>query len=256
MDQKLYAWTASGNTVSGFPMTPVSQTNEGNPHDVGFSPVLGDYDGDGKMEIFVRVGWGITIVDGNGQQLTTTTNPPNGPFFFADALMQNNPALGDIDNDGEIEMVAHNSNLYAWDLPGAGNKADWPMFRHNAARTGHPTTLMVEPKSITRLHDSGDSSNVVFILQLSGIGGGEINWSASGSGGVSASPANGQVDGSTTTVTVTVSRGSLSNGQNNKSITFSGVVGNNPVANSPLTVPITIYLLDDLSKVYLPSIAK
>jgi hypothetical protein len=239
-------------------MTTVSQTGTGNPYNVGLSPILGDYDGDGKMEIFVTVGWGISIVDGNGQQLTTTTNPPNGPFYFANALMQNNPALGDIDNDGKLELIAHNSDLYAWDLPDAGSEADWPMFRYNAARTGHPSvpTLAVVPTAVTLFHEIGDSSNVQFTVQVTGSGGEEIDWTASGSSGVSASPNSGQVNGAATAVTVTVNRGSLSNGTNNKTITFSGEVNGNAVANSPLQVPITIYLVDEIFQAHLPTIVK
>lgn len=258
MDQKLYAWFANGSPVPGFPMTPRSMFGSGNPANVGITPILGDYDGDGKMEIFVRTGPNVTVVDGNGQQLTASQNPPNAPAFYTNNIMQNNAALGDIDNDGKLELIAFNSTLYAWDLPNATNSADWPMYRYNAARTGHPQLprLHIAPTTLTKLHEIGDNSNVQMRFTLQGIAEETINWTAVTPSGVTLSPNNGEVDGTPTAVSVTVSRASLNPGVNNRTITINGTIGGQPVSNSPVEILLTIYLVDEIFPAYLPVIRK
>jgi hypothetical protein len=53
------------------------------------------------------------------------------------------PAVGDIDNDGYLEIIAcysHHAAIYVYDLDVPANddfyNNAWPMFRYNAARTG------------------------------------------------------------------------------------------------------------------------
>lgn len=258
MDHKLYAWTANGTAVPGFPMTPVHEGGNSNPYNVGYGPTLGDYDGDGKMEIFMRVGWGITIVDGNGQQLTTSSNPPNAPMFYAYARLDNNPALGDIDNDGNLEMVAFNGTLHAWDLPNASGEADWPMFRQNPARTGHPqeSSLSVSPRNFNMLHAVDNPNDVELVVYLRGLGNTAVDWTTTASAGVTVSPANGQVGSTPTAVTITVDRSSLVPGANNDTVTISGTVAGTPVANSPVEVSITVNLVDQVFGTYLPIILR
>ena len=257
MDHKVYAWYVNGTSVSGFPMKPKAENGNSNPYDVGFNPILGDYDGDGKMEIFMRTGWSITVVDGNGSQLTTTTNPPNAPHFFAEASMQNNPAVGDIDNDGKLELIAHNSSLYAWDLPNAGSEADWPMFRYDAARTGHPLQPMLHvlPTRLVKLHKISDPSDVSFTVTLKGTGadGETIQWSTSDNITDSALLPSGGVFTNETTFTVTVDRASLTPGLNNVgNITVTGTINGNNIVHSPTSASVTIYLVNEIFNEYLP----
>ena len=137
-DGKLYAWHSNGSAVAGFPMTPRTQTGDSTKPDVGMSYALGDYDGDNKMEIFFNQGGAVTIVDGNGQQLTSSNFPGDGkPLYYAEGLLLNNPAIGDVDGDGQLELVVHNSGLYVWDLPNGARNATWPMFKHDPARTSN-----------------------------------------------------------------------------------------------------------------------
>ena len=118
--------------------------------DVPASFVLADYNGDAKMDIFLSEGWAVAVVDGTGQQITATSYPSTKPLYITAGSLINNPAVGDIDGDGKLELVAANSRLTVWDLPQSTNtKADWPMFRRNAARTGavgQPTALPPLPR--------------------------------------------------------------------------------------------------------------
>ncbi|MCB9422032.1 MAG: VCBS repeat-containing protein [Ardenticatenaceae bacterium] len=258
MDKKLYAWYANGNPVFN-PVTPLNEQGNGNTFNVGFSPILGDYDGDGKMEIFVYTGWAISVIDGNGQQLTATTYPSSAPLYYANSLIQNNPAVGDIDNDGKLELIAQNSTLYAWDLPNAGSKADWPMFRQNAERTGYQALPMlhIAPSSLVTLHETSNWDDVEFTVVLAGSGDETINWTANEDHpDINLSSTSGVlVD--TTTLTITVDRSGLVPGVNSLgSVLVTGTINGQNVVNSPATVPVTIYLVDQVHSAYLPSISR
>jgi hypothetical protein len=149
---RLYAWHLDGTPVGGFPMTPKNYVGQVAAQDVGKSPILGDYDGDGLMEIFLTSGWTIIVVDGNGRQLTNAnaSADKSTPFYVTKGLLQNNPALGDVDGDGVLELVAQNSDLTVWNLPTHAQRASWPVFRHDAARTGAalPQTALIGPPEI------------------------------------------------------------------------------------------------------------
>jgi len=259
MDKKLYAWHHTGVVVNGFPKTPVDQTGNGYSYNVGRGVTLADMDGDGAMEIFITTGWSVTIFDGFGNQLTTTSNPPNAPFYYARGSLTNMPAFGDVDGDGELEMVVQNSNLYVWELPDPGD-ADWPMYKQNAARTsytGEPT-LNVTPISYTSLHLNGDNSDVTFNLSIKNTGIGCFDWAATPPVGVSLSLTSGEVcEGDQTAVSATITTTGLSAGANDMgSITITGLLDSNPVTNSPVSVPLAIYKVDEIFSTYLPIIAK
>ena len=262
MDKKLYAWNINGTPISGFPMTPKDGIGNSNSFNVGYSPILGDYDGDGKMEIFMRTTWHITVVDGDGMQLTRSSNSSLKPLFDANNPIENNPAVGDIDNDGKLELVAHNTTLYVWDLPNAGSKADWPMFKHDAARTGSfgQPILQVNPNAFSAFHLVGDSSDIEFDFMVKNAGIGCINWQAIATQQVNVlnSPVSGQVcEGKETAVSVTISTDSLVMGQNNfGEIMLTGTVDGTPVVGSPHSIPLTVYQVNEIYRSYLPIIQK
>ena len=178
---RLYAWHSDGQPVSGFPMTPHGPTGDTDRQDVGKSVVLGDYDGDGKMEIFMTIGWGIGVIDGNGQMLTRDkTSGDSRPSYSANGLLLNNPVLADVDGDGQLELIAHNSKLYVWDLPNGATRADWPMFKRNPARTGAApaaatATLELSPEAIEVGYTQGMSREIRAVLTLN-VAGVSYNW--------------------------------------------------------------------------------
>lgn len=148
-DRKLYAWRGNGQSVAGFPMKPVTEQGQAlNSYEAPASFVLADYDGNGDMEIFLSQGWAVAVVDGNGQQITATSSPSSKPIYITNGTLRNNPAVGDIDGDGKLELIASNSKLFAWDLPDSTNTlADWPMFRRNAARVGAYSVARLPPRA-------------------------------------------------------------------------------------------------------------
>jgi hypothetical protein len=205
MDGKLYAWHHDGRAVTGFPMTPRNLFGDDAPHPFGKSPVLADYDGDGKMEVFLTIGWTVVVVDGDGRMLTNTnvTVDKSTPYYYTDGLLNNSPAVGDVDGDGKLELVAHNSDLVVWDLPGAGSHADWSMFRGNAARTGMlvprvPPTLRVAPTEIDLSLTTGVNRQLQETITLR-VPGASFRWEASLSSGqyLSLPKTNGSANGQT-----------------------------------------------------------
>lgn len=260
LDHRLYAWHLDGKVVSGFPMTPKNYVGSTSAYDVGKSAVLGDYDGDGKMEIFLSAGWNVVIVDGNGQTLTNVnaSTDKTTPFFVTEGVLQNNPALGDVDGDGALELIAQNSELTVWDLPGHAKSADWPVFRGNAARTGAPIVreLSVDPPQIDLAGVSGQSQTLSVSLTVR-VPQSQFNWSArviSGSGVTLPSKSGAGFDRVTVPLEITwpatLGPGDHMLGQVEITGTGSGYELNSPAS----VVPVRVRLIRAQARSFIPAV--
>ncbi len=114
-DQQLYAWHHDGTPVDGFPVTLMNEIGAR----IVSSPATGDLDGDGADDVVIGTNevegalWGLlwAVSGATGEVL------PGWParVFDMDAEMlpyigtgnPNGPALGDVDGDGALEVVAH-----------------------------------------------------------------------------------------------------------------------------------------------------
>lgn len=252
----LHAWHSNGTRVSGFPMTPRGPFGDTDKQDVGKGVMLGDYDGDGKMEIFMTIGWTIGVIDGNGQMLTrTNSGDPSRPFYYADGLLLNNPALGDVDGDGQLELVAHNSRLFVWDLPGGAVKADWPMFKRNPARTSAALVvpaLTLNPAEIVLGYAPGLDREMRAVLTLN-VPGATYNWRLTANSGALIFPqASGTASG-TTQVTVVVRLASgLGQGTHNLGAVTVEVSGATEIRNSRVSVPVSVRVVKGEPRARLP----
>ena len=123
-DNKLYIWHHNATNFSNWPQTlPETPT----------SPVIGDIDNDDTLEIVVGTYQGpvgpepfeIYAFETNG---TIRTGFP----FSTSGVVKSTPAIGDIDNDGKMEIIAcsydtsDNDFIYALDDT-AGLKPGWPI---------------------------------------------------------------------------------------------------------------------------------
>ncbi len=120
----LYAINGDGSFLSGFPVITFQNITS--------SPAIGDIDGDGWLDIVVGTGnfnetcvWSEWVFVPQGNKVHAwdhTGNPlPGWPTTTA-GNMTASPALGDLDGDGDLEVVAGCSDyldfsctlLYAW----------------------------------------------------------------------------------------------------------------------------------------------
>jgi hypothetical protein len=124
--EKGTVWAINGDStnVPGFPIETEQYIHS--------SPALGDIDNDGQLEIVAGVGWGTTGRENIVYAWNHDGTPlPNWPRETV-GVMAAPPALGDIDDDGELEIVigcgAHydtnscgdgDAKLYAWDADGS-----------------------------------------------------------------------------------------------------------------------------------------
>jgi hypothetical protein len=135
----VYAWHHTGGLVTGWPVL-VSPVVDGS------SPVLGDVDGDGAADIVVGSGSGFTPLgctlnepsmayafDGQGMVLD------GWPFTFAGPASVPSPALADVDQDADLDVIFAFANLLTvWDAPAAVDplRLHWPFFGFDVAHAG------------------------------------------------------------------------------------------------------------------------
>ncbi|MGB3713438.1 MAG: VCBS repeat-containing protein, partial [Candidatus Promineifilaceae bacterium] len=217
-DRKLYAWHVDGTPVVGFPMTPLDLWGDSPVNFQSFTGlILADYDGDPKMEILFNQAWALSVVDGNGQQLTNTNYPHgNAPVYYGDGMLVNTPAVGDIDNDGKLELVSTNSVARVWDLDNATNGADWPMFKRDAQRQSRiprKTYVDAAPEQLILFQGEGNPSLIEGAIRIQNPKGGAFNWSATAPTNISITPSSGMLRvGEAATVQVTVIASGLDEG--------------------------------------------
>lgn len=258
-DKKVYAWHANGSSVSGFPMTPrdLFGRNSGN-YNTPMGIVLADYDGDGLMEIIFSQSGNVNVVDGNGAQLTATGFPGNvKPLYYADGQLLNTPAVGDIDGDGKLELVAANSKLYAWKLSDSSDKADWPMFKRDPQGAsyvpGDPRLAATEELLI--VHDRNRPGPAHATLVVQNLGDGDLRWEATAPSRVTLSTNSGTVNHSQT-IQVTVNVSGLSHGRNDLgNIRVEATHDGQPVAGSPRNVRVIVNMAE-LEQNYLPMFSR
>ncbi len=119
------------------------------------APVIADLDGNGSLEVAVATNNGIAVVNGrDGTPLTCQeTGCAGSVLLYTFAEVSSTPAIGDLNNDGILDLVAGSAHQgisgavgFAWTgfagilRSPAGSfppySAPWPMFRGNAQRTG------------------------------------------------------------------------------------------------------------------------
>lgn len=108
-----------------------------NTADNRFGPV-GDFDGDGRIEILVRSPWGIAVFKLAGSTFTPTIMAPNGTRFggwLLNTADNRFGPVGDYDGDGRTEMLVHSP----WGLgmfEQVGGTFDAPRLFPNGTRFG------------------------------------------------------------------------------------------------------------------------
>lgn len=148
IDRRIHAWHHNGVRVDGW---PISQWDGDALWRGGLSsPALGDLDGDGLPEVVVST---MSPYSNGEQDKNATlwaingdsTNVPGFPIQ-TEQILHSSPALGDIDNDGRLEIVIgagwgtpnRQNIVYAWNHDGT-SLPNWP--RETAGSTSAPPAL-------------------------------------------------------------------------------------------------------------------
>ncbi|MEE2827575.1 MAG: FG-GAP-like repeat-containing protein [Myxococcota bacterium] len=109
------------------------------------APVVADIGGRDGLEVIAASTLLIRAFDSEGGE-----SSPGFPLFHG-GWQLGSPALGDIDGDGWLDIVAATREglLFAWRTEGRADGAvEWPMFGHDARRTGNyhtPLPLQAGP---------------------------------------------------------------------------------------------------------------
>ena len=110
-------------------------------------PVLGDINGDDEIEVIVATNYGRIF--GQLHAFSSGGVELEGWPLITSGNLQSSPAIGDLDNDGDIEVCIGSlrspnqdsfipGSVYIWDLEGQSTDAliEWGMFQANSEHTG------------------------------------------------------------------------------------------------------------------------
>ncbi len=146
--EKLFAFHHDGNAVTNW---PVILEHTGSAGNINSSPIIADIDGDTtNVEIVVKVHNHIFALHADASIVY------GYPYYLDDegssGTFSPTPALGDMDNDGDIELVfsSNYGNLVLLDEEDAffPDFEFWPMFKYDRFNTG-----CIQPEIFTGIDD-------------------------------------------------------------------------------------------------------
>src|SRR5262245_30514085 len=164
----------SGGTLTAPMMAPNGTRFGGwllNTADNRFGPV-GDFDGDGQMEIMVTSPWGIGIIKLSGNKITVPMMATNGTRFggwLLNTADNRFSPVGDADGDGKAEILI-TSPWGLGMLKLAGNTMTVPMMAPNGTRFGDWLLNTADNHISTMADLDGDGKAEILITSPWGIG--------------------------------------------------------------------------------------
>lgn len=230
----------------------------GLPGSIG-SPILGDTDHDGQVEVLYMVQWDVQVVRGSNGALEQ--------IYHTDYTVLAPPAVGDVDGDRRIETVvaggyrtatAVNAAIYVWQHPivwSATPALPWPVFHEGPTHRGVVPFLYAHPQSRVIFHQTGQPAAPTVRLWV-GATTEDVEWTATATrpSALSLTPRTGTYpqDGHIDVAVVDVSSyatGTYSLGQVVLDADFPSIRG------CPVAVPIRL-VVGDISRAFLPLILR
>lgn len=256
------------NPTPKWTVVPKGPLGGDDPHaeDLG-SPMIADLDGNGSLEVVMAYFNAVDVFNGKtGAQLTCNgAGCGSTRSLFTWMTVRNSPAIGDLDNDGDLEVAIGGSHagpnyegtangyLYVWTdfasrlgspagtLP--AYSAPWPQYRGNAQHTGATAVLRSSASQLSALLLTGDSTT--FDLTFSRSDSAGFSWSITevdSDGVVQLNRTSGsQADGLTVTLTAPGSAGS-----------YEATLTLQTAGMKSITIPVTVVAANQIFQVSVP----
>jgi hypothetical protein len=154
---------------------------------------VADWDGDGSPEIFTSLAWEVAGLRANGTQFTYY-DWPNGPAgnktYWGKYQLSNDPAIGDIDNDGHLELVIasvaaegdpSHSGIIVYESPSPGGETPWPMLGGNAQHTHlYPRDVAYDARIISHTIPAVMLPDISYDVEIAVLNSGTEAWTSQG----------------------------------------------------------------------------